>query len=163
MKSLFGFSAILFLLFIGVSCSNDDDDPVPTPTPTIVTFNATLNGANEVPANDSDATGTATLTYNKTTKIFAIGVIYTGLTPIMGHVHVGAVGVNGPALFTFTDLMSPISYVSPVLTAAQEADLLANKYYVNLHTEAIQSGEIRGQLITTNPGGSGGGGGGGGY
>jgi hypothetical protein len=49
------------------------------------------------------------------------------------------------------------------LTAAQEADLLANNYYVNLHTDAFPAGEIRGQLITANPSGTGGGGGGGGY
>ncbi|MNR54273.1 CHRD domain protein [compost metagenome] len=55
-----------------------------------------------------------------------------------------------------------MDYISPPLSASQEADLLANLYYVNLHSAASTGGEIRGQLITTNPGGSGGGGGGGG-
>ena len=45
------------------------------------------------------------------------------------------------------------------LTAAEEADLFANLYYVNLHTAAFPGGEIRGQLITTNQSGTGGGGG----
>lgn len=164
MKSLFNFSAILLLLFIGGSCSNsdDNDDYIP-PTPIIVTFNATLNGASEVPANTSTATGTATGSYNKTTKVLTVNVTYTGITPTMGHIHVGAVGVNGPVVFPFTNLMSPISYTSPALDATQEADLLANNYYVNLHTSAFSGGEIRGQLTTANPGGSGGGGGGSGY
>lgn len=161
MKSLFNFSVILLLLFIGVSCSSNNDNP-PPPTPVIVTFNATLDGASEVPANASTATGTATLSYNKTTKIFTVNVTYSGLTPTMGHIHMGAVGVSGPIIFPFTSLTSPISYTSPALTVAQETDLLANNYYVNLHTAAFTAGEIRGQLITTNPGGSGGGGGGGG-
>jgi hypothetical protein len=164
MKSLFNFSAILLLFFIGVSCSNNDDDnPTPPPTPVIVTFNATLNGGNEVPANASTATGTATGSYNKTTKILSVNVTYSGITPSMGHIHVGAAGVSGPVVFGFTDLMSPISYTSPALTAAQETELLANNYYVNLHTTAFPGGEIRGQLVTANPGGGGGGGGGGGY
>lgn len=159
MKSLFNSSVILLLLFIGVSCSNSDDEPTPTPTPVIVTFNATLSGASEVPANASTATGTATLNYNKTTKIFTLNLSYSGLTPTMGHIHVGAVGVSGPVVFPFDNLMSPYSYTSTALTATQETDLLANNYYVNLHTTAFPAGEIRGQLVTTNPGGSGGGGG----
>ncbi|MNS14863.1 CHRD domain protein [compost metagenome] len=161
MKSLFNFSAILFLIVVGISCSEDDDNP--TPTPVIVTFNATLNGTSEVPANASTATGTATGSYNKTTKILTVNVTYSGITPSMGHIHVGEVGVSGPIVFPFTALMSPISFTSPALTAAQETDLLANDYYVNLHTDAFPTGEIRGQLVTANPGGGGGGGGGGGY
>lgn len=162
MKALLRFSAILFLFFIGVSCSNSDDNNS-NPTPVIVTFNATLNGASEVPANTSTATGTATASYNKITKVFTLNVTYSGLTPTMGHVHVGAVGVSGPVVFPFTNLMSPINYTSPALTAAQETDLLTNNYYVNLHTEAFSAGEIRGQLIKTGTSGGGGGGGGGGY
>jgi hypothetical protein len=162
MKSLFSFSAILFLFFIGISCSNDDDNPTPNPSPVIVTFNATLTGASEVPANTSAATGTATASFNKTTKILTLNLTYSGITPTMGHIHVGAAGVSGPVVFPFSNLMSPFSYTSPALTATQEADLLANNYYVNLHTDAFPAGEIRGQLTTTNPGGSGGGGGGGG-
>lgn len=162
MKSLFNFSALLLLLFIGVSCSSNDDNS--NPSPIIVTFNATLSGASEVPANASTATGTATLSYNKTTKIFTVTVTYSGLTPTMGHIHMGAAGTNGPVMFPFSSLASPISYTSTALTAAQETDLMANNYYVNLHTDAFAGGEIRGQLITDNPNGSGGGsGGGGGY
>ena len=165
MKSLFNFSVILLLLFIGVSCSNNDDNPTPTPpTPVIVTFKATLNGASEVPANSSTATGTAVLYYNKTTKIFTLNLTYSGITPNNGHIHTGVVGVSGPVVFPFTNLMSPFSYTSEVLTASQEDDLLANRDYVNLHTPEFPGGEIRGQLITDNPAGTGGSGtGGGGY
>jgi hypothetical protein len=162
MKTLLGFLAISFFVLSTNSCSNSDDDSAPAPTPVIVSFNATLNGANEVPPNASTATGTATLSYNKTSKILTLNVTYSGITPNDGHIHVGAVGVDGPVVFHLPSLTSPISFTSTALTTAQEADLLANNYYVNLHTEAFPGGEIRGQLITTNPGGSGGGGGGGG-
>jgi CHRD domain len=46
----------------------------------------------------------------------------------------------------FTVMASPIKG-SKVLTAAQEADLEAGKYYVNIHTAANKGGEIRGQLM----------------
>jgi hypothetical protein len=160
MKPLFRILAILCVFFIIPSCSNDDDDPVPTPV--IVSFNATLDGASEVPANTSTATGTATLSYNKTTKVFTLNVTYSGITVTDAHIHKGAVGVDGPPVFPLTSFTSPISFSSRALTTAEEADLLVNLYYINLHTAAFPGGEIRGQLITLNPGGSGGGGGGGG-
>jgi hypothetical protein len=161
MKPLLRFLAISFVFFIIISCSNNNDD---NSSPVIVSFDATLNGASEVPPNSTTmATGTATLSYNKTTKIFTLYVTYSGLTPTDGHVHIGAVGVDGPVVFPLTSLTSPISFTSPALTAAQETDLLSNLYYVNLHTTAFPGGEIRGQLITNNPAGTGGGGGGGGY
>jgi hypothetical protein len=36
---------------------------------------------------------------------------------------------------------------SATLTDAQAADLVAGKYYVNVHTAANPGGEIRGQVI----------------
>jgi hypothetical protein len=161
MKHSIRFLVIFIILSSLLSCDNNDNSAA---TPIIVTFNATLNGANEVPSNNSTATGTAVLKYNKTTKMFTLTVTYSGLTPTDGHIHRGAVG-QAPAnniIFPLTSLASPITYTSPVLNATQEADLIANLYYVNLHTTAFSTGEIRGQLITTNPSGTGGGGGGGG-
>ncbi len=159
------FFLIVFTVLSGlISCdNNNDDDNDPDPTPIIVTFNATLNGSSEVPSNTSSASGTAVLLYNKTTKIFTLTVNYAGLTVTDAHIHKGAVGVDGGAVFPISDLTSPMNYTSIALSSAQEADLLANLYYVNLHSAAFLGGEIRGQLITTNPGGGGGGGGGGGY
>ncbi|MFV5696193.1 CHRD domain-containing protein [Flavobacterium sp. LB3P122] len=160
MKRSIQFLAIFITLSGLLSCNKSDDS---TPTPIIVTFNATLNGASEVPTTTSTATGTAVLKFNKTTKTFSLTVTYSGLTPSGGHIHKGAVGVDGPIVFPLPDLTSPITYTSVALNATEEADLIANLYYVNLHTTAFPGGEIRGQLVTTNPSGTGGGGGGGGY
>lgn len=114
-------------------------------------FKATLNGANERPtANTSTATGSATLTFNNTTKIFTVVVTYTSLTTAAtnGHIHKGAADVAGGAVFGFpSPWTSPINYTSAALTAAQEADLLGALNYVNIHSSTYPGGEIRGQLI----------------
>lgn len=119
-----------------------------TPYRVDLLFTATLTGAAEVPANASTATGAATLTYNKETKIFTVVVTFSGLTPNNGHIHKGAAGVSGPVIYPFTGVnTSPINYTSAALTADQEADLIGALYYVNLHTTAFAAGEIRGQLL----------------
>lgn len=134
------------LLFTGfISCSKSDS-PAPVPDPN-VTFRATLNGASEVPTNGSTATGTATLVFNTTTKVFTITVTHNIASPTNGHIHKGAVGVSGAPVFPFSTYTSPINYTSVALDATQEADLNANLYYVNIHTTAYAGGEIRGQLI----------------
>lgn len=143
MKNLIRFFAISFFLLSLASCSDNDSDS----DPNITTFNATLNGASEVPANNSTATGSATLTFNKTTKIFSITVTHNIASPTNGHIHIGAVGVSGSPVFAFTSFASPINFTSIALTAAQESDLMANLYYVNIHTAAFPGGELRGQLI----------------
>lgn len=152
MKTKFLTLAVFFLLSVAVSCSNDDD-PTPTPNP-IVTFKATLNGANESTPNASTATGTSTLTFNTTTKIFTISVTHTIAAPTNGHIHKGAIGVSGSPVFPFVSFTSPITYTSIALDASQEADLNAELYYVNIHTGAFPGGEIRGQLIKQATAGS---------
>ncbi len=136
------------LLILGISsfysCDKDDDPAVPDPN---VRFSATINGANESSPNPSTATGSATATFNKDTKILTVNVTYSGVTATAAHIHKGAVGVSGGVIFGFSSpVTSPINYISPALDAGQEADLMANLYYVNIHSTAYPLGEIRGQL-----------------
>jgi len=156
MKSLFQLSAILLLLLIGTSCSNGYDDNY-TP-PVIVTFTANLT---PVAGVTSSASGSATLKLNQTAKTFDLKVNFTGLVPIHGHIH----AADGTIVIPFPDASvstSPIS-VSGSITDAQITELMANHYYVNLHTTAYPNGEISGTLTKTDTSGGGGGGGGGGY
>lgn len=132
---------LAFIIAFSDSCKKSSTSPN-------VTFTATINGASETPPNASAASGTATLTYNKDTKIFSVTVNYTGITATASHIHKGAVGVPGDVIFGFTaPITSPINYTSPALTSDQEADLMANLYYVNIHSATYPAGEIRGQLI----------------
>jgi hypothetical protein len=144
MKYYFKLLVIVFIFSGLLSCSKSSGPAAIDPN---VTYLATLSGASEVPANASTATGTATLIFNSTTKIFSITVTYTGVTATNGHIHKAAAGVSGGVIFPFSSFTSPISYTSAALDATQEADLGANLYYVNIHSAAFPGGEIRGQLI----------------
>lgn len=109
-------------------------------------FKAVLKGSDEVPANPSKATGNTTLTYNGATKTFTAVTTYSGIKPTMGHIHKAAVGQNGPVVFPFTELASPIILTSAPLTDDQVNALFKDSMYVNLHTTKYPGGEIRGQL-----------------
>lgn len=141
MKSIKLLLAIMVLSFLFVSCKKDKKDD------NMTVFKAMLKGSSEVPSNGSTATGNTTLTYNGDTKTFTAVTTYSGLTPTMGHIHKAVAGSNGPVIFPFTDLGSPITLTSSSLTEAQVTALFKDSMYVNLHTTAHPGGEIRGQLI----------------
>lgn len=110
---------------------------------------AQLSGMTEVPAVMGSASGTLQGTLNPQTSVLTWTVRYVGLTgaATAAHFHGPAIaGQNaGVALPLTGSLVSPISG-SVTLTAAQMADVRAGKWYLNLHTAANPSGEIRGQL-----------------
>ena len=117
----------------------------------MVNFKAELKASNEVPPNDSKGTGSLTATYDDASKKLTWKGSYSGLTgPVTGaHFHGGnppsppaanaAVAVPAPAP------ASPFEG-SSTLTNEQAAELLAGKWYFNIHTAANKGGEIRGQL-----------------
>lgn len=111
---------------------------------------ATLSAASEVPPNSSTATGTLEASVNKDSNLLTWTVTYSGLTAPAtgGHFHGPAMaGSNAGVVVPFSgSLASPIKG-SATLTPAQMADLMAGRWYVNLHTAANPGGEIRGQLM----------------
>lgn len=138
---------ILFLLAIIGFASCEDEVVTPKNT---VTFTATLNGANEVPPNNSKATGTATFKYDTITHKLSGTVTFSGMTATASHIHVGDSTVAGPVVIPLDvtpPVTSPITLEPTTLDSTQRADLMNGLYYVNLHSEAFPAGEIRGQLI----------------
>ena len=108
-----------------------------------------LKASNEVPPNSSPATGTAEATFDTASKMLSWTVTYAGLSgPAMGaHFHgPGEAGKNAGIVLPFQSPVSPIKG-SATLTDAQAADLLAGKWYANVHTAANPGGEIRGQML----------------
>jgi hypothetical protein len=113
-----------------------------------LTLKATLAAATEVPPNDSPATGAVTATFDPATKKLTWQGTYSGLTgpATAGHFHGPAdPGKNAGVAVPITASSSPFQG-SADLTDAQAADLMAGKWYVNIHTEAHKGGEIRGQI-----------------
>jgi hypothetical protein len=114
-----------------------------------LTMKVPLSGANEVPANTSAAKGEADVTYDTASKKLAWKLNYSGLTgpATMAHFHGPAEpGKNAAIVVPILNPSASGAEGSTTLTDAQAADLLAGKYYVNVHTAAHPGGEIRGQV-----------------
>jgi hypothetical protein len=114
-----------------------------------IALKADMNAANEVPPGDSRATGHAEATFDTATRLLSWNVTYSNLAgPAVGaHFHgPGAAGTNAGIVLPFATAASPIKG-SATLTEAQAADLLAGKWYVNIHTADNPGGEIRGQML----------------
>ena len=113
-----------------------------------VALKAELKGTNEVPPNTSPATGKAEATFNTETRVLTWTVTYADLTgPALGaHFHgPSEPGKNAGIVLPFKTVQSPIEGTA-TLTENQAADLLAGKWYANIHTAANPGGEIRGQV-----------------
>jgi hypothetical protein len=108
-----------------------------------VQLKADLNGSNAA------ATGNATVTYDTASKQVTWRITYSGLsgTPTAAHFHGPAQpGANAGVAVPIPNVATSPIQGSATLTDAQAADLLAGRYYVNIHTAANPPGEIRGQV-----------------
>jgi len=110
---------------------------------------ATLDAKSEVPPNASAGTGTADIDYDAATKKLSWKLSYSGLTgpATAAHFHGPAEpGKNASVAVAIPNATTSPTEGSATLTDAQAADLMAGKYYVNVHTAANPGGEIRGQV-----------------
>jgi hypothetical protein len=89
------------------------------------------------------------LTYDTASKKLSWKVTFSGLTgpATAAHFHGPAeAGKNAGVAVPIPGTASPLEG-SATLTDAQAADLTSGKWYVNIHTAANKSGEIRGQVV----------------
>lgn len=110
---------------------------------------ATLSSAAEVPSNASAGTGMLVGSFDKGTSMLKWKVSYSGLSgpATAAHFHGPAMpGTNAGVVVPFPSAASPAEG-SAVLTPAQVVDLMAGKWYVNVHTAQNPGGEIRGQVL----------------
>jgi hypothetical protein len=111
---------------------------------------ARLSGAQEVPSNNSKASGRGSISADPATKKITATLTLTGISARAAHIHSGVVGSNGGVIFGLTET-TPGSgiWVSPAdatLTDEQFTALNAGGLYFNAHSEAFPGGEIRGQI-----------------
>ena len=114
-----------------------------------VAMKATLSASTEVPPNASKGTGSVDVTYDSTTKKLTWKGTVTGLSgpATAAHFHGPAEpGKNAGVAIPITGADKGTFEGSATLTDAQATELMAGKWYVNIHTAANKAGEIRGQL-----------------
>jgi glucose/arabinose dehydrogenase/plastocyanin len=111
-------------------------------------FVITLDGFQEIPPTGSTATGTGTATLDTLTGLLSWNVSFTGLSAAetAAHFH-GPAGTcdTAPPALPALPLGSPI-VGSAALSAGQVADVLAGKWYINVHSSTFPNGEIRGRV-----------------
>jgi len=115
-------------------------------------FQVPLTGAEEVPAVDTAAKGTATLSYDPATRVVTWSVTYSGLSGPATMAHFpgpAAKGENAGVQIWVNEKGRPVT--SPIkgqatLTPDQAKDFAAGKWYVNVHTQQHPGGEIRGYV-----------------
>jgi hypothetical protein len=132
-------------------------------------FRTHMNGAQEVPPNDSRAQGQAIFQFSKDGSELSYKLIVANIENVtQAHIHLAPAGVNGPVVaWLYPD--GPPAQLIPgrtngvlaegVLTAdslvgqlagedldALVAEIRAGNAYVNVHTSQFPPGEIRGQI-----------------
>ncbi len=122
-------------------------------------FSNTYKGSNEVPANNSTATGTITGTYDSASNVISYNITFSGLSAntTAAHFHGPAFpGSNATVQFAHPGFpvgvtSGSLNNASDTLTQAQEADLMAGKWYSNIHTSNFPGGEIRALIFLDSP------------
>lgn len=111
---------------------------------------ANLVGLQEVPAVATGAAGQGGLTVNRSTGRATIHVTTRAVVdPTAAHLHEAPGGRNGPVLIPLTqDGSDPRHWfaVDQAISAAAIAAFDAGGTYLNVHTAAHESGEVRGQV-----------------
>ncbi|MBI2546067.1 CHRD domain-containing protein [Candidatus Woesearchaeota archaeon] len=145
----------------GPNVTNATNQTNTTNVTTNVTQNATfeinLSGSEEAPPTNSTAAGDASVRLENGQLI--VSGSFQNLSSALyvvgnssAHVHQGIAGENGPVVFSLdvnagSDNRSGFFTLPPVtLTQEQIQNLLNGSYYINVHTENFNGGEIRGQI-----------------
>ncbi|MCA1618462.1 MAG: PQQ-dependent sugar dehydrogenase [Acidobacteria bacterium] len=110
-------------------------------------FVANLDGNQEVPSRATNARGTATLLLDKNETTARVSLRFRDLSGAQtaAEIHAPApAGQNAPPVFTLPN--GNFNDFEIALTPQQAAYLKAGLFYVNVHSTAFPTGEIRGQF-----------------
>jgi hypothetical protein len=136
---------------------------------TVLNFRAHLSGREEVPSNNSRATGQAIFQLSNDGSELSYKLIVANLFNVtQAHIHIAQAGENGPVVAwlypaAFPSILIPgrssgilmegvitTSSLVGMLSEGELSDLIdlmvAGKAYVNVHTLQFPPGEIRGQI-----------------
>lgn len=115
-----------------------------------IAFDASLNGAQQVPPVITDAKGTASFVATWDMDSIRYDVVLDGLSgPLQAaHLHNAPINVAGPVVIDLTEGING-NRITGWITSATAGDiieLLEGNLYINVHTDANPNGEIRGQV-----------------
>jgi hypothetical protein len=154
-----GFLAILIAATVFYACTKNNDGTIYSIT------NAPMTAAQVVPSSGATAAGSIDGSYDTKTHLFTYTLSWIGLSgnPTSIHIHgLGDAGANaipssagGPFVNGIIQTIPNVAAISGSTsgtlyidnTVLREDDLLAGKYYVDIHTAAKPNGEIRGQIV----------------
>ncbi len=128
---------------------------------TIGLFDFGLDGAQQVPPDNSTATGNCTADLNIALTELAVACTHDVPMTTAAHLHNAPRGSNGPVVFDFSasPLLGPhdhtavssglaVGFAGNVpLSPRGVAELAAGFFYVNVHSVDSPDGEIRGQIL----------------
>jgi hypothetical protein len=154
------FKVLTLLGFAGALATNAAADEL---------FKADLSGDQEVPPAMTDASGMAMFRLDKSERSLEIQLrVENGIGITQSHIHCAPAGQNGPVVVFLAGLhaagldvdgkwvsnafLTDGSIVNPACggTIAELAEeMRTGNTYVNVHSLAVPSGEIRGQILPT--------------
>ena len=116
----------------------------------VESYTVNLQGSQEVPANTSTASGSATVLLDKASNMVFVTGSFTGLAANAtgAHIHDGAVGTNGPVVvgLSATPAMAGTISGSGKVSAEFAVKMINGLSYLNLHNASFPGGELRAQI-----------------
>ncbi len=114
----------------------------------MVRMKADLKGSSEVPPVNTNASGTADVTFDTNSKRVTWRLNYSGLSGNATAAHFHGPAEEGKNAGIAVPIPNPASGTegSATLNDAQANDLMGGRYYINVHTQQNPQGEIRGQV-----------------
>ncbi len=115
---------------------------------TVVNFEITLSVDQATTAGPgASGSGTGTATLDTDSNLFSWNISYGGLTGSESgaHFHSAPPGVPGPIVLPLPAGSPKVG--SSTVSGGGEADILADLWYANIHTDHSPGGEIRGQVV----------------
>lgn len=136
----------------------------PPPTSSTLDFIVVMVGSNEVPSADTVFRGAGRLNLSGNVLSYDVGLSFPNLSPIGGGIYGPAgTGTNGDIIFAWTNYAivpgAPDSSFrgawqyngSYTLTGEQIEQLTSGLWYVNIQSASFPDGEVRGQILVTDP------------